>query len=142
MKTNLINRWLMILLILFAASCEKTKRVAIGGDDQIIVMADSIHWATLLYPLQDVFEKEYRVPVPEKEFYLQFVNIGNFEHYKNYKYLILAGTLRHQGPVSRFIADLLSEEARAVVEKKEHFWFNKYDEWAYGQYLMLSLIHI
>lgn len=135
MKTKFMM--MALLTMLLAVSCEKSKRVAIGGDDQIIVMADSIHWPVLLYPLQEVFEREYRVPIPEKEFYLQFVNISNFDHYKNYKYIILAGTFRHQGPVSSFIAGLLSEEARKVIENKEHFWFNKYDEWAYGQYLMI-----
>ncbi len=128
---------LCALTVLSGSACEKTKRVAIGGDDQIIVMADSLHWPALLFPLQTIFEKEYRVPTPEKEFYIQFVNLVNFDHYRNYKYVILAGTLTHKGPVSRFIGELLSDDAKEVVRSKEHFWFNKTDEWAYGQLMMI-----
>ncbi len=124
-------------LLLVALSCERTKRVAIGGDDQVIVFADSLHWPALLFPLQNTFEKEFRVPQPEKEFYIQFVDLSNFDHYRNYKNIVLAGTLSHNGPVSRFIQDILSEDAIKVVRAREHFWFNKSNEWAYGQLLMI-----
>lgn len=132
---NLIH--VLTILIMITLSCERTKRVAIGGDDQIIVFADSLQWPSLLFPLQNVFEKEFRVPQPEKEFYIQFVNLEHFDHYKNYKNIVLAGTLTSRGPVSRFISDILSDDAKQVVHKKEHFWFNKSNEWAYGQLLMI-----
>ena len=114
-----------------------TKSAGIGGDDQLIVFADSSEWVLLEQSLRQVFEREFTTPQAEKEFFIQHVPISTFDSYRKYKNIIMAGTLGGPDIVSQTIEEMLSPEARQTVEDGEHFVVTRADEWAHGQMLMI-----
>lgn len=132
------NVWILLMLgAILNSGCEPRKGPAIGGDDQIIVFADSTDWNTIQYPLKEVFERVVYTPQDETEFYLQRAELSNFDLYKTYKYILMVGTLNSRDPVSQTVQGMLSDEVRPSVESCEYFVFNKKNEWARGQLVMI-----
>jgi hypothetical protein len=128
----------VILAFCAAAGCGQLKKsVAIGGDDQIIVIADSANWSRSKETLQIVFERTFITPQKETDFYLQYASGSVFETYKKYKYIVMIGTLDSDEPVSQTVRGMLTEEARRAVQSGEYFVFTRQDEWSIGQTLMV-----
>ena len=127
-----------ILLLWMVSGCgELKKSAAIGGDDQIIVIADSANWSQGKETLQLVFERVFITPQPETDFYLQHQRANTFDIYKKYKYIIMIGTLDSQEPVSQTVAGMLNDEAAQAVRSGEYFIFTRKDEWSIGQVVMV-----
>lgn len=127
-----------ILIIWIVSGCgELKKSAAIGGDDQIIVIADSANWSQGKETLQLVFERVFITPQPETDFYLQHQRANTFDIYKKYKYIIMIGTLDSQEPVSQTVAGMLNDEAAQAVRSGEYFVFTRKDEWSIGQIVMV-----
>ncbi|MBX7152596.1 DUF4837 family protein [bacterium] len=127
----------IILGSMLIAGCERRKSSAIGGNDQIIIIADSSNWELGKEILKKVFERTYFTPQPETDFYIQKVPISLFETYKKYKNVIMIGTLDSDQPVSNAVKAMLSEDATRAVETGQYFVFTRNDEWTLNQRLMI-----
>lgn len=119
------------------AGCQPRPGDAIGGDDQIIVFADSSAWTACLPSLQRAFERTFPTPQPEKEFYIQLVPLQVFEIYKKYKNIVFLGTLESTGPVSQTVQGMLASDVREGVQSGRYFLFTRDDEWAHHQKVMI-----
>jgi hypothetical protein len=124
-------------LLFFAVACHHRRSSAIGGDDQIIVFADSSEWRSCGASLRAVLERIIRTPQPETEFYIQHEPMAVFNSYEKYKYIVLLGVLDSKGDVSRTIQGLLAADAEKAVRSGEYFYFIKENEWAEGQTVIL-----
>lgn len=127
----------MVLIAAVAGCGDLKKSAAIGGDDQVIVIADSLQWSRAKETLQIVFERTFITPQTETDFYLQYAPERVFETYKKYKYIIMIGTLDSDEPVSRTVRSMLNDEAAAAVQSGDYFVFTRDDEWSIGQKLMV-----
>lgn len=127
----------MILAFVFVACGDLRKSAAIGGDDQIIVIADSANWSQSRESLKIVFERTFITPQNETDFYLQPAPISVFDIYKKYKFIIMIGTFDSQEPVSQAVRSMLSDEAAKAVASGEYFIFTRKDEWSIGQVIMV-----
>lgn len=127
----------LFLAAIVMAGCERRKSSAIGGDDQIIIIADSANWELGKDLLKKVFERTYFTPQPETDFYIQKVPISLFDTYKTYKNVVMIGTLDSDQPVSNAVKAMLSEDAARAVETGQYFVFTRNDEWALNQRLMI-----
>lgn len=131
-------RWACALaLIGCLAGCESRKAGAIGGNEQIIVFADSSQWYICLPAMLSTFERTFRVPQPEQEFYIQLVPLSVFESYKHYKNIVFLGSLESQEPVALTVQGMLGSDVRPGVESGKYFLFVRDDEWSRGQKIMI-----
>ena len=127
-----------VFAAILIVGCGKIRKSAsIGGDDQIIVFADSANWSQSKESLQIVFEKTFITPQNETDFYLQHAPIEVFDIYKKYKYIIMIGTLDSKEPVSQTVQSMLSEDAAKSVASGEYFIFTRKDEWSVGQVIIV-----
>jgi len=124
-----------VFLMSLAWSCSM-KPNSEGNLDEIYVFSDSLDWLDYKEPLNDIFGKEYRTPVLEKEFLLKWVNFQKYEDYKHRRNIFFIGRLDGKDAVSEAIKKLLSEEIIKGVEKGDYFYIPKEDAWAFDQYVL------
>lgn len=117
-------------------SCDSRKD-AIGSEDKILVIADSTDWVVLQDSIRAVFEKIRLTPQPEKIFILQKVEPNNLAKVKNWKNILLVGTLQTSGAIGKLLANALDAEARARVEQDSAFVFVQNNAWSLNQTLMV-----
>lgn len=125
------------LWVAVMASCESQKPAAIGGDNEIIVFADSANWAVMEETLRSVFERTFRTPQIESEFHVKHIPLSVFRSYKLHKFILFIGTLEGTDDVSENVRNMLGESATAAVWSGSHFLFTRDDEWSRGQKLMI-----
>ncbi len=132
-------RWLLFVFVsaLLATGCSRGKSDAIGGDDQIIVFADTSNWIQCREELRAVFERTFRTPQTESEFFLQPVPLSVFETYRRYKNIVFVGTMDSDGPVSETVRGMLGPDVQTGVSEGQYFVFNRRNEWANGQMIMI-----
>lgn len=117
-------------------SCETPKLPATGGDDEIIVFADSTTWAALERTLRTVFEDTVHTPIPERWFTLRRVDFSEFGQYEKQKNRIIVAPLHGEGAVGEYVRNSLDPKVRALVEEGKEFFFTKFDSHARNQLLM------
>jgi hypothetical protein len=119
---------LMNLLYFFCTS----KKMSLGYNDRIYVIADSTLWIETEFLLRETFEKPLVTPQHETVFTLID---GNLNFFKNYNNLIFLTSLEEHGVVSEFVKKSLSPDLLDRV-KQGSYLFIKENEWAYKQYVM------
>ena len=122
---------MMIVMIFFCLQC-KSKRISLGYNDRIYVIADSTLWEESESILRETFEKPLVTPQHETVFTL--IN-GNLDFFKNYNNLVFLTSLEKDGAVSEFIQKSLSPDLMDRV-KQGSYLFIKENEWANNQYVM------
>ncbi len=133
----------MLRLLLYSAvllvglGCESHKPLAIGGDDEIVVFADSANWSHMEETVKAVFQRTFRTPQIESEFVVKHIPLSVFQTYKLHKFILFIGTLEGTDNVSETVRNMLGQSAASAVWAGEHFLFTRDDEWARGQKLMI-----
>ena len=117
--------------------CDNYQQEAIGNDDEILVVTDSLEWDGLRDPLAMVFERAVITPQDEAAFYLSWIAPGRFPQLTGWKNLLIVSTLDRRSETAEFIRAILSKDALEVVERGEEFVFTKTDYMATGQILMV-----
>lgn len=131
-----------ILLIFIAAFVSITfiscggKGQALGLEDEIIVIADSLEYHEFEDELLTVFGKIIYTPQPEKLFELRRKSIVELDNLKRRKNIIVIAPLNSGGRVSEYIENSLDSTVTEMVQSGEEFVFNKPDLWAQGQLVM------
>jgi predicted small secreted protein len=138
------NKYLLPLLVvlvtsLLFTSCTNTQKQAIGNDDDIIVIADSLLFVDLEAELLHVFEKVIYTPQPENLFHLQRENIGKIRHLQNRKNIIVLGALNSNDQTSQYLREVLDSSVTKLIQNGEEFFINKTDLWAKDQLVMFII---
>jgi len=126
-----------VLLLIQAVGCQPRKPLAIGGNDQIIVLSDSLEWNLCKDNLHDALERTYFTPQPESEFYLQRVSLSVFPIYEKYKFILMIARLGSDGEVSTMVNRMLTDSAKKGVQNGDYFVFTRRHEWAQDQLIMI-----
>ena len=130
MKRKVIFAILMLMNLLYF-HCT-SKKISLGYNDRIYVIADSTLWAETEFLLRETFEKPLVTPQHETVFTLID---GNLNFFKNYNNLIFLTSFEEGGAVSDFIKKSLSPDLLERVNQGSYL-FIKENEWAYRQYVM------
>ncbi len=139
MKRKILQNLTLLFLLTAGAviltSCGG-KRSAIGNEDEIIVLADSMEYDALKEILHNVFADTIYTPQPEELFILNRKGIGSLKKYQNRKNIIITAPLISGSNTSRYINSVLDSTVRNMVNEGKEFVFNKYDLWAKNQLVM------
>lgn len=125
-----------IMLALFT-SCDMPKRYAVGIEDEIIVVADSLEYLELESELNAVFGKLIYTPQGEPLFSLRRKDYVDLESIENRKNIIILAPIGTDSYPSQFIRSILDSNVRQMVDDGDEFVFNKYDLWARQQLVMI-----
>lgn len=125
-----------ILLTFLFSACTNSKKPAIGNEDDIIIIADSLLFVQLEAELLHVFEKVIYTPQPENLFNLKRESISKLNQLKNRKNVIVLGTLNSDDRTSNYIKQSLDSSVTKLVKNGSEFFFNKNDLWAKDQLVM------
>jgi hypothetical protein len=127
----------IILISNFFISCDLPPRPAVGVEDQIFVVSDSLEYYELESTLLQVFSKVIYTPQPENLFELTRKNISGLESLKDKKNLIIVAPMNSGSRVSKYINSILDSSVKSMVMEEGEFVFNKYDLWAGNQLVMI-----
>ncbi len=136
MKKFFIVSVLMVFALL-GLNCKTTLKPAMGEEDEVIVVADSIEFVTMEHSLRQVFEKEIFTPQPEKLFYIRRINYDELERFKNRKNIVFAAPINSGSDVSKFIETSVDSSAKEKILKGESSYIFRYDLWAKNQIVIL-----
>lgn len=122
----MLKRLLLILpFIIF--SCEKTKPVAQGGDNEIVIISSKIDKPQIASILSNILSDTLYTPQAEPYYKLIWVEPERFHDVKDYVNVILAGigdSPSNDG--SRLIKNVLSDEQYvSSMERDNHLIFSK-----------------
>jgi len=134
-KPTILLSIFFLAIFLFSA-CTNSKKPAIGNDDDIIVIADSLLFLELEAEMLHVFEKVIYTPQPENLFNLKRENIENLNQLKSRKNIIFLGSFNAKDQVSEYIKQALDSSVTKLVKNGEEFFFNKNNLWAKDQLVM------
>ncbi|MGD8781457.1 MAG: DUF4837 family protein [Ignavibacteria bacterium] len=126
----------LIVVVLFFQSCEQKKK-AIGNEDEIFVIADSVEYYDLEASLLQVFGKIIYTPQPENLFQIRRLPFEKLNSMKRRKNVIIAAPLNSDSQTSNYIESILSPDVKSLIEMDSAFVFNKYDLWAKDQLVMV-----
>ena len=117
-------------------SC-KSDKDAIGPEDRIYVVSDSLTFMKLKDALEFTFEKTIYTPQPEKTFVLIRRDFSDLENLKQFKNVILIDKINASTPESEFISSLLDKKMEEAAETDSQFVFIKNDLWKKDQLVMI-----
>jgi hypothetical protein len=126
------------ILLLILQGC-KPNREAIGPDDKIFVVADSITYNKLLEVLKSAFEKTIFTPHAEKSFELVHKDFSNIDEVKNYKNILLLAQSNSDLPESKFVYSVLNDKQKEEMNTGRKIVFLKKDYWKKDQLVMILM---
>ncbi len=132
MNKILISSGLIILSLIFS-SCSSADKPAVGLEDEMYVIADSVEYAQLLPALETTFEKLIYTPQPEKLFTLHRINPDQLDRYKNRKNILIAAPLNSNTVAAKFLKSIIDTAVKNKIATDENFFPEKYSIWAKDQ---------
>lgn len=130
---------LIFVSVLLLNGCQ-TKREAIGKEDEILVVADSVNYLALEPTLLTVFSRVIYTPQDEILFKLKRIRYDDFisdKHYKQYKNIIIASPLDTRTATTKYIKSILDSNVMKLVTEGKEFAFLKKDVWARHQVMLI-----
>ncbi len=130
---------LAILSILLAgvySSCS-FKPSNIGAENELAILIDSELRGRIEAPLLDTFCPIVDTPQPERRFIPIFGGFDDLERLQTQRFLLLVGVLDDSGAVSQLITNMLSPEISEGIVRGDYYIFNKKNEWARGQQMLI-----
>jgi len=118
-------------------SCDLSEKPAIGSEDEIYVVADSLEFEKLKGPLKAAFEKLIYTPQPEKLFILQRVPVNELEQYRTKKNIIIIAPLDSKSTASEFVKAVIDSSIERKIRTGEDFAVKKHDLWAKDQLVLI-----
>jgi hypothetical protein len=125
------------LVLLIALSGCRSDKEAVGPDDKIFVVADSITYNKLKEALQSAFEKTIFTPHAEKSFELVRKDFSDIDEIKNFKNIILVSETNSSSKESNFITSILDNKQKEELTAGKKFVFLKKDLWKKDQLVMI-----
>lgn len=121
----------ILIAIVFLLGCD-TKKNAVGLEDEIYVIADSLEYEELKMALESTFELEIMTPLPEKIFTLKVDRLKNLNKIKNKKNIIIVAPLNSNSDVSNYINQIFDDSIKSLFKTEDFYLLHK-DLWAKNQ---------
>lgn len=128
---------LSILFSFILISCDQSEKPAIGSEDEIYVVADSLEFENLKGALSGAFEKLIYTPQPEKLFILKRIPVNELEKYRSKKNIIIIAPLNSKSSASSFLKAVIDSSAEKKIRKGDEFLVKKHDLWAKDQLVLI-----
>lgn len=136
MNKKLLSVFIVIVLAIFTG-CNNSMKEAVGLEEEIIVVSDSVEYEYFSPALTDIYSKVIMTPQAENLFDLKRVSLNFLESVKNKKNIIIIAPLDSKSKTSEYINSLVNDEVRSKIQKDSVFVINKYDLWAKNQVVMI-----
>ncbi len=133
---------LVILLALVSSTmigCEAAKLTALQADTQIALVVEGAGSLEIEALVSEVFERPIYTPTPEQHFYLTTGNDDSLKQYSKWPFVLLAGTLDSDDPVSLRLQKTLKGEVLEGVKSGQYTIFRKTDLWAKKQTVVFMI---
>lgn len=127
---------LIVISLLISFGCDG-KKPAVGEEDEIIVVADSVEFEELKPALETAVEVIINTPLPEKLFNIKRVSVNNFDKYRKRKNIILAAPLNSGSYTSEYIKAIIDSTVEEEVRNDNDLIVRKNDLWAKNQLVMI-----
>ena len=123
--------------LLFLTGCSERKKLSLGAETEIAVIADSSTWASFQPLLEEVFEKEVLTPQPEKLLTLSWSPPEMLSERIRQKNLLILGTLDNRKGTSKIIRDALGSTLIEKVKSGDIYLVTVNDQFARDQKFMI-----
>lgn len=123
--------------LLFLTACSERKKLSLGAETEIAVIADSSTWASFQPLLEEVFEKEVLTPQPEKLLTLSWSPPEMLSERIRQKNLLILGTLDNRKGTSKIIRDALGSTLIEKVKSGDIYLVTVNDQFARDQKFMI-----
>ena len=127
----------LTLSLLFLSDCSERKKLLLGAETEIAVIADSSTWTSFQTLLEDVFEKEILTPQPEKLLTLSWSPPEMLSERIRQKNLLVLGTLDNREGTSKIIRDALGSTLIEKVKSGDVYLVTVNDQFARDQKFMI-----
>lgn len=133
-----ISHWFIIAIcgLMMTSGCS-FKPKTIGSDNELAILIDPDLRGMVENFLLEVFCPIVETPQPERRFIPQFSGFEELGNHQRQEVLLIVGTLDGGGEISQFIRKILSPEVQSGVESGDYFIFEKRNEWARGQQMLI-----
>lgn len=141
MKNTSIKKYLtsavfIIISLTFLSACN-TQKEAVGREDVIYVVADSMEFYNLEADLLTVFGKVIYTPQAENLFNLKRIGVSKLNRYERKKNILIVAPLNSGSYTSKYINSILDSTVKNLVETDSEYVFNKHNFWAKNQLVMI-----
>lgn len=137
LSTKYLLPVILLSFVVLFTNCESNKRLAIGMEDEIIVLADSTEYVELEGNLQKVFGKVIYTPQPENLFRLRRGTVNALDSYKSLKNLLIIAPLNSGTYTSQYLQSILDSSVTHLVNTDSVYQINRHDLWAKNQLVMI-----
>jgi hypothetical protein len=124
---------LILFLVSLLAACDSSRKPAIGPEDEIYIVADSLEFEELNLALQTALEIEINTPLPEKLFNLKRISHNQIDKFKTRKNIVITAPLNSGSYTSEFIESIIDSSVRDKFLTDSDFILRRYDLWAKNQ---------
>lgn len=136
MKISKILVVALIAIQILSTGCGENKKRAIGNEDDIYIVADSVEYAEIEGALLTVFGKIIYTPQSESMFNLIRKNYSELEKVKKYKNVIIAAPINSGSLTSKYINSVLNKDVIKLIEEDSTTIINKKELWSKDQLVM------
>lgn len=123
----------ILLLVFINVSCDSSRKPAIGPEDEIYVVADSLEFQELKLALETALEIEINTPLPEKLFNIKRISPNQIGKFKNRKNIVIAAPLNSGSLTSDYISTITDSAVKTKFTNESDFILRRYDLWAKNQ---------
>jgi hypothetical protein len=134
---RLLILFISLIFSLAIFSCDQSEKPAMGSEDEIYVVADSLEFEKLKGPLNAAFEKLIYTPQPEKLFILHRISLNELEEYRAKKNIIIIAPLDSKSTASDFVKAVIDSSIERKIRDEEEFAVKKHDLWAKDQLVLI-----
>lgn len=128
---------ILTLFLLILSGCSNRKKLSLGAENEITVIADSSTWVRYQPLLEKVFERIVMTPQTEKLLFLSWYPPEKFPVKIRQKNLLILGTLDNRRGTSMIIRDALGSTLVESVKNGDIFLINVDDQFARDQKFMI-----
>lgn len=132
MKKNILFLITIALLIL-SSSCDSSRKPAVGVEDEIFVVADSLEFEELRFALESALQIEIYTPQPENLFNIRRISSNQINNFRTRKNIVIAAPLNSGSRTAQFIESIIDSTVREKIINDPDFILRSYDLWAKNQ---------
>ncbi len=129
--------YISFVLLIISTGCENSNKPALGPEDEIYVVADSVEYEVLKTALENTFQKVIYTPQPENIFNLKRISVNQLDRYQKRKNIIITAPLNSGSRTSKFVNSIIDSQARQSINNNESYVVLKNDLWAKDQLVMV-----
>lgn len=129
-----ISLFLSALAVFFLTTgCDSSRKPAIGAEDEIFIIADSLEFEDLRFALESALQIEIYTPQPENLFNLRRVSPNQINNFRNRKNIVIAAPLNSGSFTSKYIESIIDSGVRKKFLNEQDFILRRKDLWAKNQ---------